>query len=276
MNPHTLTIPRARGPWRVAMPRTKLLVRGNLPGAFGYDLAAQGFRDALARGATLDDVFAAALPASWMVNARATSPVFRRWLTAPMRDAWRALLEHPDAPDADVTALVARLCTTGQGVAAVSKVLALLRPSCVPLLDDAAIWFARDAVPLPRTADEPSAGAEHFAPMRAWFAGAVREQRDALDDVAKGYSHARLDAHQTLDRLMWFESWGWRLFAKLAPGEVRWVHLRDGGDEAIVPMRSAPPGDDPLACVDVATVEDPTWRREAREAMRARDDDDDA
>lgn len=273
---HTLTIPRPRGAWRVAMPRTKLLVRAGLPGAFGYDLAAQGFRDALARGATLEDLLPAALPASWMVNARATSPVFRRWLTAPLRDAWSALLARPDAPDADVTDQVSRLCLTGQGVAAVSKVLALLVPSCVPLLDDAALWFARDAVALPRSADEPSAGAEHFAPMRRWFAAAVDAQREALDDVARAHPHARLDAHQALDRLLWFESWGWRLYAKLPPGELRWVHLRDAGDEAIVPMRAPPPGGDPLACVDVAEVDDVAWRREAREALRARDDDDDA
>lgn len=206
----------------------KLLWRSSLPGASTYDRAAHTLRALQAQGAIAVDLLPLALPASWMVNAKATSHAMQRWLARPALDAWAALLEGlgfglspaewlalPASEREAVARAVAELATgpNGASLAAVSKVLALLRPQLVPLMDDAALWFALELVPEPTTADAPSAPASAFVPMLDWFCTQVVAAESELIACAVRHDRAVLDAAQTLDRLVWIESWGYRLRA---------------------------------------------------------------
>lgn len=268
-----------RGVWRVCAGEEKLALRASLPGAYGFDQAAHGFRRARAAGAPMGALVPAAMPASWMVNNKASSPVFQRWLTPPVAEAWEALADtlvggapqwqslEPDLRD-ELVRVVGALCTAGQGAAAVSKVLALLVPETVPLMDDAAVWWALGAVPRPDTADAPQAGAAVFAPMLDWFSAAQAAQPAALTALARAHHAAVLDGAQVLDRLLWFDSWGWRLFARMpvAAGEGRWWWVEDGGREAVVRVvadAGVAPGD---ARVSLAEAPE-TFAAEARAAL---------
>ena len=61
-------------------PDAKLLWRGALPGASIYDRAAHTLRALQAGGGAAIDLLPVVLPASWMVNAKATSHAMQRWL----------------------------------------------------------------------------------------------------------------------------------------------------------------------------------------------------
>lgn len=204
----------------------KLVWRSTLPGASTYDRAAHVLRRLQAEGTTAVDLLPLALPTSWMVNAKATSHAMQRWLARPALDAWTVLLDQLDSglspaewlarpanERASVTAAVTVLASGGNGasLASVSKVLALLRPQLVPLMDDAALWFALELVAEPTTADSPSAPASAFIPMLDWFAGQVIASEEQLIALAVRHDRAVLDAAQVLDRLLWIESWGHRL-----------------------------------------------------------------
>jgi hypothetical protein len=302
---------RPSGPWRILSPAAKLRVRGGLPGAYGYDLAAHSFRCARAAGMAPIELLPAALPTSWMVNSRAASPVFRRWLTRPLHGAWVTLLArlggepadaaragdasaHGDAStdaaagagdasagdtsagDAsaaalgrDIVAACSALCIEGHGLAAVSKVLALLLPEVVPLLDDAAIWLLTEGVARPDTADVPTAGADLLLANLAAFEQAVVSNEAALVALARDYTLAPLDAPQTLDRLLWFESWGWRLFAA-TPGRAGWAWVADGEREGVVEVPAGGPAREPTARLDLGSLDGgDAWGEQARHALSA-------
>jgi len=202
---------------------TKLRRRGGLPGAYGYDLAADAFRHSIVQGVPPQRLLAAALPSSWMVNNRAPSTVFQKWLKPPLSARWESLLDYlrggyaawpqlGDLARAGAEADVEALCIDGHGVAAISKVLALLVPQTVPLMDDAAIHFLTGGVPMPTDDKSPTAGAEHFLPTLDAFTAGVALHEDALIGVARDYDLAALDAPQVLDRLVWYESFGHRHF----------------------------------------------------------------
>ena len=204
----------------------KLRLRGGLPGAFGYDRAADGFRTAKNRGVPIIDLLPAAMPASWMVNNRAPSPVFRRWLTSPLLEAWSSLLAMlQGGPDSwqglggpardEVAATVVTLSIDGQGPCALSKVLALLVPETVPLMDDAAVARMTGLVDVPDTAERPRAPPDVFVPTLDAFSEAVLQHEETLIELARGYDLCPLDASQVLDRLIWFDSWGHRHFKEL-------------------------------------------------------------
>lgn len=259
-------------------PADKLTLRGRLPGASGYDLAAQSLRSARAHGMPAADLLPPAFPGSWMVNNRVTSPVFQRWMAPPLADAWRVLVEllegGPEAwlacGDTDrmaVTRAVATVSIEGHGVAAVSKVLALVCPETVPLMDDAALWFALDAVARPADADTPTAGPRWFVPMLDWFSRAVLERYDALVPLARDYAPAPLDAAQVLDRLVWFESWGWRL--PYGGGMPRWQWVKDGAMEGVIAVETAAPDAAPGERVDLGAGVNEAWEKTAREALAA-------
>ena len=272
-------------PWRLGMARAKLQVRGRLPGAFGFDLATASYR-AARRGTPLVDLLPMALPGSWMVNNKVPSPVFFRWLQPHTRELWSELIDLLDGDSdrwlarssgerAAVAAAVRNLAAldaaarggppggpTPGAAAGLSKVLALLCPDAVPLMDDAAICFALGAVPRPDSADTPIAGPEHFVPMLDWFAGAVHSAAGELTALARDYSLAPLSPAQILDRLLWFESWGYRVCRQPTP----WWWIGDDQREAIVPMPGSPPSP---ARVSLAAIADPTWRETARAALEA-------
>lgn len=273
-----MLVPRSTGPWFVPLAAQKLSWRAVLPGAFSFDQAAHTFRVARGAGVALPDLLPAALSASWLVNARATSRTFQKWLRPPLRAHWDALLPTleggPDAwlaHDPSVRGAVERsvraLCVDEQGVAAVSKVLAVLVPETVPLMDDAALWFAGAWVPQPTTADAPHSGAEHFVPMLDWFSRAVLDLEPALIDVARVHSEAVLDAAQVLDRLIWFESWGYRLsHAVPAPGARYWW-VSEGGREGVIPVEGAHPTRGAAERVDL-NGDDSPWARGASATLR--------
>lgn len=221
-----LLLQRARAQaWEIPDPAGDLAWRASLPGAFGYDQAAHVLRAVQAQGTPAVELLPVAFPTSWMVNAKATSRTFRAWLTPGPFAAWNALLTSlgesssqedwlalgPE-PRAVVQAAVTELASVeGASLVAVTKVLALLRPQLVPLMDDAALWFALDAVPEPTTADAPVAAPALFEPMMDWFAEQSLAHEAGLVEVAAAHELAVLDVPQTLDRLLWVASWGHRL-----------------------------------------------------------------
>lgn len=222
----TRTMKGAVTAFAIEDPDAKLLWRGGLPGASTYDRASHALRMLQAQGAAAIDLLPLALPASWMVNAKATSHAMQRWLSPPAMEAWAVILEGigfglapaewlalPAAERDAIAGAIAALANGEHGatLAAVSKVLALLRPQIVPLMDDAALWFALEHVAEPSTADAPSAPASAFAPMIDWFAQQLIACDSALIAIAVRHDRAVLDAAQTLDRLVWVESWGHRL-----------------------------------------------------------------
>lgn len=271
--------------WRLGMARAKLQVRGRLPGAFGFDLATASYR-AARRSVALVDLLPMALPGSWMVNNKVPSPVFFRWLQPHARDMWAGLLELLDGDserwlarssgERDAVALAVRnlaaLDAAARGgppggpapgtAAGLSKVLALLCPDTVPLMDDAAIHFALGAVARPDSADTPIAGPEHFVPMLDWFAAAVQAAGPQLRALADDYALAPLSPAQVFDRLLWFETWGWRVCRQPTP----WWWIGDDECQAIVPMPGPPPS---AARVALSAISDAAWRDAARVALEA-------
>jgi hypothetical protein len=193
----------------------KLAFRASLPGAFGFDQAAHVLRVLQSEGVASVDLLPLAFPTSWMVNARATSRAFRKWFGAI--EEWGALLEELGPTmsleqwNGEGAERVARLAAMDDaGLAAVSKVLALLRPQLVPLMDDAQLAFALGVVAMPADNNLSVAGPEHFAPMMRWFAERVSAHESELIAIAARHRHAVLDAAQVFDRLLWYEAWGHR------------------------------------------------------------------
>lgn len=210
----------ATGEWVLTEADEKLAFRANLPGAYGFDQAAHTLRALQADGAATIDLLPLALPVTWMVNSKASSRAFRAWLVPPARSLWDALLAQlnvsleewktlGDERDAIIT-MVARLASVeNAGLGAVAKVLGLLRPQLVPLMDDAAVAFAIGAVATP-TEELATAGPEVFAPMIDWFAEQVTSAEPELIELAKRHKQAILDAPQVLDRMLWMDAWGER------------------------------------------------------------------
>ncbi len=215
----SITLP----PHLIDDPLKLLSQRATLPGAYGYDHSAHALRVAAAKGVPLADRLALALHGSWMVNSRATSPVFRRWLQAAVRPAWEVLDEVlRDGPEAwlsldaegrTVTAqAVAALADDDVGVAAVSKVLALLYPQTMCLMDDHAIAFLGLAFEVPAGEEKGTAPPSFFVPTLDAFAKAMVANREALTALAAAHTDAVLDATQVLDRVIWVASYGQRFF----------------------------------------------------------------
>ncbi len=283
-----LILDRAAGPWHLGMASAKLQVRGRLPGAFGFDLAADTYRAARGAGIPAADLVRLALPGSWIVNNKVPSPVFHRWLQPGVRDVWtrvvdllggdsdrwlaRSELERGElrerlavlaAIDASARNIPHGQPATGTACG-LSKVLALLCPDTVPLMDDAALWFALGAVPRPDNADTPTATTDLFVPMLDWFARAVRSNAAALAELAAGYTLAPMSPAQILDRLLWFETWGFRVCRTPTP----WWWVADGEREAIVPVPGPGPAPaSPGARVDLTAVADEAWRATARDGL---------
>lgn len=192
----------------------KLNLRAGLPGAYLFDQAAHALRRArptLALEARLD----LALASSWLVNSPAPSPALRALATPPRRelllglvDALEALPDDLDeeAPElVEIAAAVDQLSEAlgprrAQGAEALSKLLALLLPECVPLLPE----------PACRTllGDPPSAQGARFTRALQVFRRATNAHYGELVALARDHQAAVLDAAQVLDRVLWFDSEG--------------------------------------------------------------------
>ena len=86
--------------------------------------------------------------------------------------------------------------------------------------------------------------------------------RPELGALARDYALAPLSPAQVLDRLLWFETWGWRVCRQPTP----WWWLGEDGREAILPMPGPAPSSARIALPDIA---DPAWRETARAALDA-------
>jgi hypothetical protein len=214
-----MIVTRADGTnWHLQHVSTKLTLRSRLPGAYAFDMAANGLRKAKTAGLSALDRLALALPASWCVNSPAESRVFRRWLLPPQREVWLTLLDVMEEPRDDalsaeqsaaiVTAIVA-IAPEPYRVEAISKVLALIAPEAVPLMPAPARAFV-----LGEPATSEPAG---FVAMLNWFGAATTQARVPLDSWARAHDPVPLTGPQVLDRLLWFDSEGYRHFPPL-PG----------------------------------------------------------
>lgn len=206
----------AGAPWHIGGAAKKLALRAGLPGAFVFDLAASASRNAKTAGLSAEDRLSLALPASWLVNSPAASPVLRRWAEGAQREVWLALVEALDgdahrwhttrspAEDEELTLAVRALGAEPYVIEAASKVLAVLVPDVVPLMPGPARDFVLGAA---RASEVTS-----FAAMIDWFTSAAVTHAAELDALASTHATAPLSGPQVLDRLLWFDSEGHRHF----------------------------------------------------------------
>ncbi len=196
----------------------KLALRASLPGAFLFDRAAQALRLARAQAIPLEARLDLAFSASWLVNSPAPSTTLHAW-SKSQRDVLCALasrLEGGETLDEMTLGAVAEAVEllasalgerSSQGAEAVSKLLALVVPEGMPLLPEPACRFLLgEAIP-------ERSGARFVACLPVFWAATDALYMD-LVDVAKEYPGPPLDAAQVLDRLLWFDSEGYRHFEK--------------------------------------------------------------
>jgi hypothetical protein len=254
-------IERRGSTWACVGGTEKLTARAKLPGAHAFDRATHGLLLAREAGVPVTDLLSLAFVASWLVNSAIPSPVFRRWLTSPAIDVWSELVpalaegDWSDLAEADRATLGAALAALGEGSGAISKVLASLAPDAVPLMPDAALFFAMGNVARPEAPDAQTAPIATFVPTMDWFSHATKENEAALLALAKGVEGPPLRAAQVLDRLLWFDSVGYRHFKG-------WSWVKDGEREAVVAV-AAPPGLSRETSIDLASAPE-AFRDEAR------------
>ncbi|MBX3258085.1 MAG: hypothetical protein KF782_00085 [Labilithrix sp.] len=272
--PHEIELLRSGTRWRCPSGADKLAARARLPGAFAFDRAAAALRTARARGLASRDLLSLAFASSWLVNNAVPSPVFRRWLESPASDIWSELIDAFESEGGwrslgvDDRAIVLEaanaLAERPHGAGALSKVLALLVPDAVPLMPDAALWFALGTIARPDSADAQTASVDAIVPMLDWFSR-ERERADAaLESLARAHVEVPLSPAQVLDRLVWFDSVGYRHFRSKSGAGYYWV--RDGEREGVVALTTPPTTRaEPL---DLAGASgDAPWRDEALRAL---------
>jgi hypothetical protein len=196
--------------WHIHDVEKRLALRARLPGAFVYDQSAHSLRNSKARGTPVAERLPLAFAASWLVNSPASSRVLRRWSEPPQIDVWVALVGALEGPLesggewAPVKALVKRLGDEPTLIETVSKVLALLVPTAVPLMPEPARkWLLGEGA---------GADVDAFAAIGDWFVREARAHAAELDDWASRHEEAKLEGAQVLDRLLWFDSEGHRHF----------------------------------------------------------------
>lgn len=196
----------------------KLTLRAGLPGAHLFDRATHALRRARALGLPLDARLELALASSWLVNSPAPSSALRA-LAAPPRFATLralagALAELEGAPgDAEgdqlatsVDLLAAAWPDAGsRGAEMLSKLLALVVPETVPLLPEPACRFL--------LGEPPAAAGARFVACLGVFHRATLALEPGLIALAREHTAAVLEPAQVLDRLVWFDSEGFRHFA---------------------------------------------------------------
>ena len=272
--------------WTVVDPLTKLALRGRLPGAFGFDRATETLNRVRASGVATADLLALAFPTSWLVNSAIPSPVLAKWHLPPFPGYFRALIGQVEVgvkalaeiDEARITQAVTPLAIDGQGAGAISKVVAPLVPDAMVLMPDAAIAFAIDGAPIPETPDLQTAGAELFAPMVKWFAREVEAHEAELADIAARDAKVRAPAKlltpaQVLDRLVWFESAGYRAMRGAIVGGGAFTRVARGANDSRqsavvhVPVLRDAPIDKDVECIDLEIEPDSPWKTAAHKAL---------
>ncbi len=212
MSETVFAFPTATGTHAIAAPIAALRLRGELPGASGYDRAAHLFRKLQFEGATALDLLPAVFPNAWMVNARATSHTFAAW--SAMSETWDTLLTALpfdgslfDFASLDHDAIektMWALCTApGATLTSLTKVLALLRPQLVPIAHDKVVAVVTGRVAMPTSSDTETCTLADFKALFSWFAKNACEKENELIALARNHELATLDAPQVLDRLLW-------------------------------------------------------------------------
>jgi hypothetical protein len=193
--------------WHIDDATRKLACRARLPGARVFDLAAASIRRAKDQGLPATDRLHLALPASWLVNSPAVSPVLRRWALPPQRDAWLALVGALESPSLERDAMldaIRRLGDEAYAIEAISKVAALIVPDVVPLMPAPARAFVMG--------EAAGAGGAAFVAMVSWFSREAGANAAELEAIAKQHEEVPLSGAQVLDRLLWFDSEGYQHF----------------------------------------------------------------
>lgn len=223
----------------------KLEQRATLPGAHTFDRLTHGVGVARAQRVPVKELLPMAFAGSWLVNSRVPSSTFAQWAEPASQQAWLSLLdliEQVRARDLRVDARVAHdlaaLCPAERpSVGPITKVLACLSPSKVPLLSDAALaWLTGYDAPV-HEADQQLALPSAFAPALLVFAEVTFALRELLQGFIGPIPGCPYLPEQVFDRLMWFESWGYRHFRD--PAQGGWWRLIAEDLEAIVPVRAA-------------------------------------
>jgi len=199
----------------------KLTLRAGLPGAHLFDRATHALRQARVSGLPLDARLTLALASSWLVNSPAPSSALRALAEPPRFGALQALAvalgtlaEFEDAPSQgaldEIETTVDRLAgvwpdARGRGAEMLSKLLALVVPETVPLLPEPACRFL--------IGEPPAAAGARFVVCLAVFRRATLALEPGLIALAREHTAAVLEPAQVLDRLLWFDSEGFRHFA---------------------------------------------------------------
>ena len=233
------------GPRYVGFIAEKLEQRATLPGAHTFDRLTHGMRVARAQGVPVKELLPMAFAGSWLVNSRVPSSVFPQWAEPDCEQAWLLLLdviEHVRAPDLTddprLSSAMATLCPPKRpSCGPISKVLASLAPSQVPLLSDAALaWLMGYDAPI-HEADQQLALPSAFGPALSVFGEVTLAFKEVLSGFEGPIPGCPYLPEQVFDRLMWFESWGYRHFRD--PAQGGWWRLIAEDFEAIVPVRAA-------------------------------------
>jgi hypothetical protein len=196
----------------------KLELRARLPGAHLFDRATHALRQARAFGLPLDARLELALASSWLVNSPAPSSALRALAEAPrfaaLQSLAAALGDLGDVPsrvaldeiEGTVDLLAAEWPDAkGRGAEMLSKLLALVVPETVPLLPEPACRFL--------VGEPPAAAGARFVACLSVFRRATLALEPGLITVAREHTAAVLEPAQVLDRLLWFDSEGFRHFA---------------------------------------------------------------
>ena len=195
----------------------KLALRARLPGAHLFDRATHALRQARVLGVPLDARLELALASSWLVNSPAPSSALRALAEPPRFEALQSFaalvgslddtVSERDLPEIEATVdLLAAAWPDAQGRGAemLSKLLALVGPETVPLLPEPACRLL--------VGEPPSAAGARFVACLTVFRRASLALETGLIALAREHKAAVLEPAQVLDRLLWFDSEGFRHF----------------------------------------------------------------
>jgi hypothetical protein len=115
-------------------------------------------------------------------------------------------------------------------------------------MPDAAVAFMLRALPVPEQPDAQTANVRHFVTMMDRLADSERANANELDVLAKDYTQAPLRPRDVLDRVIWFDSVGYRHFRGPQGG---WFWLRDHAHEAVVFVPGSAPALAAHRCVEL-------------------------
>jgi hypothetical protein len=204
----------------IAEPLAALRFRGQLPGAFGFDHAAFVVSEQVRAGTHPLDLLPLVFPTSWMVNSRASSQTFQMWMVPDALEKWETIIDPLHAPGASwatlgadvqnniANAVAALASVRGGSLSAVTKVLALLLCDAIPIMADAEVAMITGAMAAPTEGDTTTADVSLFANVMHWYSQHVPILAKDLQALAAQHPLAPLTALQTLDRLIWYASWG--------------------------------------------------------------------